>query len=143
MKKFVDRLIYRAPGELHNPLMYPFLLITLAMGISFVFFSGTDPVQASVLYQLTIGHLPDASTSIWGVVAMSVAVVHLIAIQVRRAWLGSLVTMAGVLLWLYATLIFGIYGYWLQFFTAALPSLFFWVWYYFFVKEYHREGYND
>lgn len=139
MKRFWDRLIYRAPGEPHNPLMYPFLLITLGMGIAFVFFPDTAPVQASVLYQLTIGHLPDASTSIWGVVAMVLALTHLIAIQVRKAWLGSIVTMTGVLLWLYASFIFGIYGYWLQFFTAGIPSLFFWCWYYFFVKKYHRE----
>jgi hypothetical protein len=130
-------MLYERPGKLHNPLMHPFLLITAVMGISFVFFHGTGPVEASVLYQLTIGHLPDISASIWGVLALLLTVSHLIAIQVRKRWFGISVTWLGVLLWLYATLLYGLYGFWLQVFTAGVPNLFFWIWYSMYVRDYH------
>ena len=138
VRRFVRRMVYRNPGVYHNPLMHPFLLITAATGIAFVFFGHTEPVQASVLYQLTLAHLPDISASIWGVVAMLLFVTHLVAVQVRKPWLGAIVTWTGFGLWLYATLLFALYGFWLQFFTGGIPNLFFWTWYLLFVKTYHE-----
>jgi hypothetical protein len=139
VKRFFARMLFRTTGEFHNPLMHPFLLITATMGVSFVFFHGTLPVESSVLFQLTIGHLPDISASIWGVGALALSVIHLVAIQVRVPWLGKLTTMTGVLLWLYATILYGLFGFWLQVLTSGIPNLWFWVWYYFFVETYHED----
>lgn len=140
MKQFFNRIIYSTPGVHHNPLMHPFLLITAVMGFSFVFFHGTIPVGSSILYQLTIAHLPNYSASVWGVIALTVAVSHLIAIQVRKRWFGTTVTWTGVLLWLYATLLYALYGYWMQVFTGGIPNLFFWIWYSMYVKDYHERN---
>lgn len=137
MKRFFRNLVYERPGKFHNPLMHPFLLITAVMGLSFVFFHGTGPVEASVLYQLTVGHLPDVAVSIWGVIALVLTLAHIVAIQVRKRWLGSIVTWTGTLLWLYATILYALFGFWLQVFTAGVPSLFFWIWYSIYVTDYH------
>lgn len=137
MKRFFNRIVYSTPGVYHNPLMHPFLLITAVTGIAFVFFHGTLPVQSSILYQLTVGHLPDYSASIWGIIALLVAAAHVVAIQIRERWLGVLVTWTGTLLWLYAVILFALFGFWLQVFTGGIPNLLFWIWYSLYVRDYH------
>lgn len=137
MNKYVSRLYYLRPGEPHNPLMWPFLIITIALGIAFTFFTGTEPVQASVLYKLTIAHLPDVTASVWGIAALCVSGLQIASNMLRKQWLGRFQTWAGTLLWLYAVMLYGIYGFWLQLFTSGLPNLVFWIWYFFYVRRYY------
>lgn len=137
--KIIHRFLYLTPGEKHNVLMWPFLLITAVLGIALTFFDESVSVQSSVLYKLTLAHAPDMVVSIWGVTALLLTIGIIIGIVARKALIGEITTWVGVLLWLYATLLYAAYGFWLQVFTAGVPSLIFWIWYFFYVRDYHNK----
>lgn len=145
MSKYLLRLMYRdvEEKELHNPLMHPFLLLTAAYGVALVFFANTAPVQATVLYVLTIAELPDAVVSIWGIVALIVTVLNIIGVMVRVRWLSRSVALGGVALWIYAFFLYALNGYILQLFIAAVPNMIFWFWYYYTIGKYHDREYHS
>lgn len=134
----IDRLRYRRPGVALNPFILPFLFYTFVSGFSFVFFPHTAAVQASVLHQLTLAHAPDVAISIWGVIAMAVSIMAVVGLLVRHRWMGEVTTWAGFGLWSFSVIIFAVYGFWLQVFTAGFINLFFWIWYWFMVRQYYN-----
>lgn len=136
----LDRLRYKTPGIHLNPLIYPFLVYSFATGLAFVFFEDSAPVQASVLFQLTLAHAPDLAISVWGVLAMVVPVLVVVGLVVRQKWLGDFTTWLGFAMWVYAAIIFALYGFWLQVFTAGFINVFFWAWYWFQVRYYYNSG---
>lgn len=140
MKRAWRRITFRRPGVRLNPLIIPFLFYTFAVGVAFVMFPESSGVQASVLYHLTLGHLPDVAVSIWGVAAMLIPVMAVVGLLVRKKWLGDLTTWLGFALWLFATIIFGLYGYWLQVFSTGTLNLCFWIWYWWEVRDYYNNN---
>jgi len=138
MKTVWNRLLYRQPGMYLNPFVYPFLLYTFVSGIAFVFFEDTGPVKASVLFQLTIAHAPDLAVSLWGLFAIMVPVMVVIGLVLRLRWWGEITTWLGFGLWVFATIIFALYGFWLQVLTVGMLNLSFWVWYWFMVREHYN-----
>lgn len=139
MKKYFHRLIYRTENKKHNFLMHPFLLMTASYGVALTFFQHTAPVQQSILYTLTVtsGVIPHNALSVWGIVALVVTVFNFVGIMVRNKALGTAVSMGGFMLWVYAFMVYAMYGYWLQVFFAAIPNLMFWGWYYITINRFH------
>lgn len=105
-----------------------------------MFFPHTAPVQASVLYHLTLAHAPDFAISAWGVIAMLVPVMAVVGLVVRKKWLGDLTTWLGFGMWVFAAIIFALYGFWLQVFTAGLLNVWFWSWYWMMVRDYYNNN---
>lgn len=145
MRKYLLRFVYRdtEEKEFHNILMHPFFLITAAYGIALVFFPGTAPVQATVLYTLTTTHLPDVTVSIWGLAAVAITVVNIIGIFVRNRFLGRGVALGGISLWIYAFFLYAFYGFFLQVFIVAIPNTLFWFWYYYTIGKYHDREHHS
>jgi len=140
MNKYLRRLIYRTDTKKHNFLMHPFLLMTASYGFALTFFQHTAPVQQSILYVLTTtsGVLPDATLSIWGVMALVVTVVNFVGVILRNKTLGTTVSMMGFLLWVYSLFVYAMFGFWLQVFFVSIPNMMFWGWYYISIHSFHN-----
>ena len=138
--ELLRRLVYRKPGQYHNFLMHPFLLMTASYGVALTFFAHTAPVQQSILYSLTVLVLPKVVMSAWGIVALVVTVLNFVGVVVRNKTLGTTVAMLGFMLWFYAFFVYALSGFWVQVFFAAIPNLMFWGWYYYTIHDYHREN---
>lgn len=121
-----------------NPLMYLFFLETLAWGVAFTFFRESYTVTEAVLYTQTLATFGATAASVWGIAAIAVVVLSLVGICYRKRWLGEMVTLGGFSVWSYATFLYVIDGFLLQFFAIALPNLLFWVWWFLRVKAYNR-----
>lgn len=145
MKAIFSKILEERPGTRQDFILWPLLLSNLAEAIAFMFFTHTTAVQTSVLYSLTVAHLSNTIVSVWGAVALVVVIGAFVGMYARKKWLGLAVTQAGAALWLYATILYMMHGFWLQVFFAGIPQLMFWVWWYVKVRNYHIEDdvWND
>lgn len=116
-------------GHWLNPLMHLFLLITVTFGIAFVFFPGTETVQASILFQESASLF---GVNQFGLFALISMVAHSLAFWFRgRVGLVCMpiAMVAGYFAWFYASVIYLMSGFVFQFAVSCLPNLGFWCWY--------------
>jgi hypothetical protein len=141
MSNFLDRFIYvdKTKGEKQNPLLWPFLLITTAYSFAFTFFIGSKAVTETILFQQTALQLGSNFLSVWGVIGLLIVIGTFVGIYVRKAWLGTTVSYAGFLLWLYTAFIYAMGGFWLQVFAISIPNMVFWLWWNRLINWYHRK----
>lgn len=141
LQKLWLRATYRSPeAGKTSPLIYPFLLMTAGPAFAYVFFSHTQTVTASILFTLTAVHVSGAFASLWGLAALLAVILALINIFARKRWAGHIGPFLGVMVWLYALIIYIWYGFWLQAFSYAVAQLFFWIWHYLRVQSYWRNA---
>jgi CHASE2 domain-containing sensor protein len=141
MNKYVSRLIYvdKSHNEKVNPLAYPFLIATLLYGVGFFGLGFWQGVALSSLFQ-SLFDLNSILPQVWGILALTASFSAFVTIFTRKTkWWSGIASMTGVLVWLFAGIVYGMYGYWIVLITVAVPNLFFWVWYYFRVRSYERQ----
>lgn len=136
------RLTRSARGELFNPLIYPFILVTFAYGIGFTFFSNTDPVGQSSLYQSMTAISP-LLTTIWGIAAISVILIGFYVLVKDKPPLGKFNCFLSFLLWFFAATVYVLTSGWLTLFAVVVPSLYFWTWQYFSLARFRDEDVLD
>lgn len=137
IQKLWLRATYRsAEAGKVSPLIYPFLLMTAGPALAYILFPSTVTVKSSILFTLTAAHLSGGFVSLWGIAALAAVGFALINIFARKRWAGHIGPFLGVMVWLYAFIIYTWYGFWLQAFSYAIAQLFFWVWHYFRVRSY-------
>jgi hypothetical protein len=134
MKKILRSLVYteKEGKEFINPLMHLFFFITFVFGFFFVFFTGAESTNAIVLYQVSVAYFSGTAISFWGYLAMGITVLNTFCLIVRgRVGLALLpiVSLGGIYLWLYASVIYALEGFILQLLAAGIPNLLFWVYY--------------
>lgn len=116
-------------GHYLNPLMHLFLLINAVFAIAFVFFPGTETVQASLLFT--------ASAKVFGIDQFGLATLVAMVAHTLAFWFRGKVALvlmpiamaAGFFAWLYASILYIGAGLLFQFAVACLPCLGFWAWY--------------
>jgi len=139
--KYLRRLIWRQEGEFFNPLMHAFLFQTLAFSLAFLFFDWSSSVQESTLYKASLHNFGSEVGNVWGLVGLTVVILNTIMILLRpkRGFLGWTVFAGGMYLWSYAGAVYWLDGYHFQFIVAALPQMFFWLWYGYRMVKYRRD----
>lgn len=125
--RFIRRFLYRQPGEMFNVLMWPFLLQTLVTGVAFIAFGWTNSVKASILYTITTVHFGIFLTSVWGILAVVAIILTLINLYYRYQPAGSVSGTLGIMLWMYALILYLLTGYYYQAVLTIVP-LYFWIW---------------
>lgn len=108
-----------------NPLVYPFVLATLAYGVGFTVFGGEAAVRASSLFD-AMDSISPLLTHVWGIACIAVVVLVLFSILKSKNALGKTSCFAGALLWFFASFVYILVGGWLTLFSVAIPSLLFW-----------------
>lgn len=139
---FLTRLTRSARGELYNFLIYPFLLSTLAYGVGFAIFKGTDAVNKSSLFD-SMHSISPFLTDIWGWLAIAVIVVGVYVLVFDKPPVGRANCYVGFLLWFFAAVIYVLSGGWLTLFSVTVPNLMFWTWQYFSLSEFRRQDMVD
>lgn len=126
-----DRFTKCNSGASLNKLMHPFLFITLALSIGFLFFGHTQSVQAFSLYLLSL-NIDGSFVTTWGLIGLISMILHTLGFLIRGKY-GVMMMMlslfGGFYLWTYAIIIFAAAGYILQILVVAGPNLYFWGWY--------------
>ena len=117
-----------------NPLTYPFFLTSLAYSVGFLLGKGST----SSLYQNMV-EVNGAIPELWAIVLLGVVLAAAVTLVVEQEWLGKLASTVGFLAWLFACFMFFLEGNFIIFFAIGLANLFFWVYYYFRVREYRHE----
>lgn len=136
------RLTQSARGELFNPLIYPFLIMTLAYGVGFTVFGKTDAVALSSLFE-AMHQLHPLATLIWGVLAIAVIIVGLYVLVKDKPPVGKANCFVAWLLWFFAGIVYMLTGGWVTLFSVAVPSLWFWTWQYFSLTKFREQDRLD
>lgn len=138
MKKYLKRLVWRTEDELLNPLSHVFFFVALVFGLAFAFFPVVSGASQTVLYVLTKFSVGSTVSSVWGVCLVLLTLANTSMLIFRPRCMGGTVAAAGFMLWGYAAIIYSYGHFWLGLLGLAVPNLVFWGWYYFMVKDYHR-----
>lgn len=140
MTEYWKRLVYIDAGQeiRITELFYPFLFSTFFYGLGFSLFGWWSGVNQSSLF-ICMNAIHAWVPIVWGVGA-AVAVILAVILLVGRKWpfLGQYASMFGFLVWLFASWVYILNGFWLVLLTVALPNAFFWLYYYVAVKWYER-----
>lgn len=136
------RLTRSARGEFFNPLIYPFLLTTLAYGIGFSLFRFTEAVHESSLF-LAMTTINPAIPVIWGTLAVIVIIVGLYVLVFDKPPIGKANCFVAWMLWLFAAIVYALTGGWLTLISVATPSLMFWTWQYFSLAKFRAQDVLD
>lgn len=115
-----------------NPLMHTFLFVMLVLSVGFLFFGNTVAVQNIVLYQQSKVLYGTASVNLWGVIGLSVCILHFFGFLIRGKHgikLMKLAIFGGCYLWVYALFIYLSSGFIFQVLFVCVPHLWFWTWY--------------
>lgn len=142
MNKYLSRVTSSARGEVFNPLVWPFLLSTLAYGIGFTFFKHTEGVEKSSLYIAMKSIIPLAPV-VWGVIALLTIFVGITFLLFNIPPAGKLSGLVGFGVWVFAAFCWGLTGGWLLIGSIALPNLWFWFWQYLSLSNFRREDAAD
>lgn len=136
------RVSRSARGELFNPLIYPFLLVTFAYGVGFTLANlfGINP--ASSLYTAMFSVSP-LLTLFWGILAVSVIVVGLYVLVFDKPPIGKANCFVAWMLWLFVFMVYILTGGWLPLVTVAIPSLYFWTWQYLTLARFRWQDIDD
>jgi hypothetical protein len=140
MTNYLKRLLFVDDEERQhiNILFYPFIFATFFYGLGFSAFGWWSGVSTSSLFHAFMNMHP-AVAPVWGACALLAAILAILMVTTRYAsWLGSLASMFGFLIWLFAACTYIANGFWLVVLTVAIPNAFFWAWYYMSVKRYAR-----
>jgi len=127
------RLRYNENGEPYHPLMYPPLIASFAYGFGFTFFTASW-VTTSSLYQAMFA-IQSWLPHVWGIAALIAVVLNLVSLVFRHRKYEPPPTFLGVLVWLFALLVYLLGGDYLITVSVTLPNLLFWIWYYFDFKS--------
>ena len=136
--KVLQRLFIGTPESPINPMVHMWFFVTLSAGIAFLFFGHTDAVQSSILWQVTNANLSSHVLNLWGLVAIIVTAVNTWAVYARNLPVGITNILVGVMLWLYAVILYAIGGFWFHVFVIGLPNLAFWSYYYMYMQDFKR-----
>lgn len=113
--------------KLHpNPLVYPFLLVTLAYGLGFVLLEPTNFVSHSSLWHALSMISPTLSVT-WGIVALLALALVLVGWYTGSRAAARAGTLLGVAVWFFAALAYILTGGWIVLFSVAIPSIWFWI----------------
>lgn len=139
MKKYFSRLTSSARGEVYNPLLWPFLLTTLAYGVGFAWVPGPG---GSSMYQAMISIGP-ALPFIWGWFAIVTILIGLTFLLFNKPPYGKASGLMGFMLWVFAALCYGFAEAWLPFWAIAIPNMWFWIWQYLSLSLFRRQDKAD
>lgn len=107
------------------PLVFMFLLTSFAYGIGFALFGSTEAVGASSLFKAMTA-VGEGIPELWGIVAIAVVVAFLLGVALNKKAVSSSASFTGFILWLFATIIYGLEANWLTMVSVGLTSLGFW-----------------
>lgn len=136
------RMTRSARGEFFNPLIYPFLIVTLAYGVGFTVFRKTEAVAASSLFE-AMHSIDPVITLIWGVLAVAIILVGMYVLIFDKPPIGKLNCFIAWMLWFFAGVVYVLVGGWLTLFAVVVPSLYFWTWQYFSLAKFRAEDILD
>jgi hypothetical protein len=140
--KYVSRVTSSSRGELFNPLVWPFLLSTLAYGVGFSLFFWTNAVRESSLHAAMISlgpHIP----IVWGAVALFTIVIGLTFLLYNLPPAGKFSGIMGFMVWVFATICWAFSGGWLLIASVAIPNMWFWIWQYLSLTKFRLEERED
>jgi cellulose synthase/poly-beta-1,6-N-acetylglucosamine synthase-like glycosyltransferase len=137
--KYWKRITESARGELFNPLLWPFLLATLAYGIGFsIFINSGIGTQSSTLF-MAMAAIHPIAPFIWGLIAMFTILGGLTFLLFNIPPWGKISGVVGFMLWLFASVCYGFYGNWLLVFALTVPNMWFWIWQYISLSRFREE----
>lgn len=142
MNKYFSRITSSQRGEAFNPLSWPFLLATIAYGVSFAFLSSTESVQLSSLF-LAMHSLHAVIPLIWGIVAILTILLGFTFLLFRIPPIGKTSGLVGFMLWTFAGFCWAFTGGWVTVFAIAIPNMWFWIWQYLSLSVFRREDARD
>lgn len=116
------------------PLSYVFMIGTFVYGLGFVTAQWWLPAQKSSLYAALL-EIDNSTPIIWGVIAMLATITMVVSDVVKNRSLARSLCNAGltlgILVWIFATIVYMMNGFWLTAFTVSIEYLAFWCWVYF------------
>lgn len=112
-----------------NPLVWPFMLTTLAYGLGFALFSSTTGVHDSSLFTAMHG-LGATIPVFWGVAALVVLAVGVSFALTNHPKAGKVAGFLGFCLWVFATWCWYLAGGWLLVFAVGTPNVLCWIYLY-------------
>jgi len=136
MKKFWTRLVYESEGKPFSPFVWVYTFKTLAVGLLFTFFSGTNDIQELTLFHLTNQYLPNFIANAWGVLMIVVVALHVVALQTRNYAVGKWVGILGASAWMYAFAIYALKGMVFSVIVIPIGPFVYYVWFMKLVKNY-------
>jgi len=142
MNKYISRFTSSARGEVFNPLIYPFLMATLAYGIGFTVFGRTAGVAESSLWVAMYG-LGSLLPFVWGVLALGTIVVGITFLLFNLPPAGRISGLVGFMLWTFATGCWAVTGGYLLIFAVGLPNMWFWFWQFFSLSNFKAQDVKD
>ena len=128
----LDRFTKCQSGRTLNPFMHVFLFMLLGLSVAFLFFGDTLSVQSVVLYSETIRETSRGIVSAWGLIGLTVIILHTVAFLIQgKIGLNLLrgALFGGFFVWLWAAVIYIQGGFFIQLLVFCFPNLYFWVWY--------------
>ncbi len=143
MNKYVTRVGVSSRGEIFNPLIWPFLLSTLAYGVGFALvYPFTNTGGSSALYTAMASISPIVPT-VWGVLCLLTIISGLTFLLFGTPPAGKLSGLVGFMLWLFAGVSFVSHGDFIILFSVAIPNMVFWFWQYINLVRFRREDAED
>ena len=142
MKKYLSRMLSSERNEKFNPLIWPFLLATLAYGIGFTVFNGTEAISKSSLYQAMENVYP-GSSFVWGSLCVLTIVVGLTFLLFNIPPAGKVSGLVGFMLWIFATICWAFNDGIILVFSIGIPNTWFWFWQYLSLSLFRREDAED
>lgn len=139
---YIRNLFFSVDDVPTNPLVHIFLYVTLAFGVSFLFFADPTGASSSILYTATNTAFGGIALNLWGAAAIVASTVNTIAYMVRQKWVGQTACYMGWGVWTFAFIIYIMAGSWFGALVMALPNLLFWTWQFILVGRYHKAYHN-
>lgn len=136
MKKIfsADRVGKLFNGTSPLGLIHFFLLPTFAYGIGFTFFGSTSQVTYSSLHRIMVDQ-HDLVPMAWGIVLCLVGLACLNTMILKVWYIGHTAAFVGFTAWLFASIMYTLDLQYMLVFAVTLPSMLFWLWLYFRIKQ--------
>lgn len=136
---YFDRVTKSARGEVFNPLIWPFLLSTLAYGIgALVTTNGAGSSLVSAMLSLhPLTHF------VWGTIAILTIICGITFLLFDIPPFGKVSGIVGFMLWVFGAWCYIFSSSWLPLIAVALPNMWFWFWQYLSLSKFRRQDAKD
>lgn len=137
--KYLRRMYMKTDTIPFSPFLHVFIIKTMVIGILFTLFGASDNVSSTALFKMTTDYLPSFVGNLWGLVLLSVVVLHVLEMQFRGKNFGAWTAMIGFMAWIYAGIVYLIDHNYFAIVSITGSSIFFYIWYYVSAATYRRQ----
>lgn len=121
----MTQVVYRP----YPALAYIFIYFALITGAAFMFMSLSGDTTGITMYQVVQDALGQKGTFTWGALSVFAGAGTLLFGYTHKLWIATVSSTLGLVLWLYLTWLYVLSGYIDGVLAAAVPNLWFWIWY--------------